>query len=581
MVMAIGLKLRPYQRQAVERTLAYFRHSDKPGCLVLPTGAGKSIVIAELCRLARGRVLVLAHVKELCEQNHRKHAELGGQAGLFSAGLGRRDHTDRVVFASIQSVARHLDAFREPRSLVIVDECHRVSDDTQSQYQSTIAALRKVNPEVRVLGLTATPYRLETGWIYQFHAQGMVRSATQKPFDTCIYELSLGQLIRKGHLTKPWLVDAPIAHSDFDAASDEEQGKLNQLLVRHKRVTRAIVEQIQELTEKQNRKGVMIFAATVEHAEEIARELPNDEVGLIVGSTPDDERDRIISSFKQQKIRYLVNVSVLTTGFDAPHVDFIALLRPTESVSLFQQIIGRGLRLHPNKNDCLVVDYAGTGFDPFWPEVGEPRPSTDSVPVGVKCPECGFLCNFWGTTDSEGHVIEHYGRRCQAFFHTKTGARKRCSYRFRFKECNNCLSENDIAARKCEGCASILADPDEKLRAALRLKDALVLRISGMKFEHGSGEVLRVVYHDEDGLEQCERFDFSRPGQLRAFNRVFGRRIANGRRPLSLKRVEHALAVAPYIPSPDFVVFRKRGRHFQVQERIFDYSGRFRRAGEL
>src|SRR5690606_26710537 len=118
--------------------------------------------------------------------------------------------------------------------------------------------------------------------------------------------------------------------------------EVNELLVRHKRVTRAIVEQIIEITERENRQGVMIFAATVDHAREINSLLPSHETALILGETAGSERDDLVRKFTQHKLRYLVNVAVLTTGFDAPHVDFIAILRATQSVSLYQQIVGRG-----------------------------------------------------------------------------------------------------------------------------------------------------------------------------------------------------------------------------------------------
>jgi len=580
--MTAAIQLRPYQREAVQATVAHLRQSSAPACIVLPTGAGKSVVIAELARIAKGRVLVLAHVKELCEQNHEKYTRMGFEAGLYVAGLGRKETHYQVTFASVQSVARNLEAFAHEHSLLIVDECHRVSDAQESQYGQVMAALMQHNPSLKVLGLTATPYRLSMGWIYQFHASGIVRSDTERPFETCVYEVSLRDLISAGYLVPPCVQDAPIAQYDFSALDADSQASdvaVNQLLVRHARVTRAIVEQVMEFAAAQQRQGVMIFAASVAHAREIASYLPADEVALVLGETPTPERDAQIEAFRSRKLRYLVNVAVLTTGFDVAHVDLIAILRPTQSVSLFQQIVGRGLRLSPGKIDCLIVDYAGSGFNVFQPEVGERRPGEGTEPVAVECPVCGFANDFWGKRDEDGRVVEHFGRRCQAFHVNEAGKRVRCDYRFRFKECKGCGAENDIAARSCEHCSVVLVDPDEQLKQALRLKNALVLRVAAMKLE-AKGNVLIVQYYDEDAVSVSERFSFSNRAERAAFNRTFSRRIAQGRRPLELEEVQQAIRLQGLLPVPDFVVARKVKHYFRVQERIFDYQGSYRRANQ-
>jgi DNA repair protein RadD len=282
--------------------------------------------------------------------------------------------------------------------------------------------------------------------------------------------------------------------------------------------------------------------------------------------------------------RYLVNVAVLTTGFDAPHVDFIAILRATESVTLYQQIVGRGLRLFPEKTNCLVIDYAKNGFDLFAPEVGEKRPSPSSQVVQVPCPGCEHCNDFWGELDESGRVVSHYGRRCQGL----DEAGERCHYRFVFKECPRCNGECDIAARRCEHCGQVLVDPDEMLRAALREKDTLVLRVSGMELE-AEGSRLVLTYHDEDGERVKERFDFSHEGQRGVFNRIFSRRLADGRRPLALESAEQAVTLQALMPRPDFVICKRKklrgqGRgprsYFCVEQRIFHYGGVFRRAAD-
>ena len=578
--------LRPYQQEAVDATLNHFRKSDESAVIVLPTGAGKSLVIAELARLARRKILVLTHVKELVEQNHAKYQSYGLSGGIFAAGLKRKENHHQVTFASVQSVAANLDQFRDEYSLVIIDECHRVSGEETSQYQRIIELLRQQNDSLKVLGLTATPYRLAMGWIYRYHYRGFVRGSDDeqdKPFRHCIYELPLSYMINRGYLTRPELVNAAVAQYDFSTLTQDRFGEyaekdVNQLLSKHQRVTRAIIEQVMEMAAE--RQGVMIFAATVQHAQEIAGYLPEQETALVTGATDLRDRDQLIQRFKQRQLKYLVNVSVLTTGFDAPHVDLIAILRPTQSVSLYQQIVGRGLRLDEGKRDCLVIDYAGNHVNLHHPEVGEPKPNPDSEPVQVFCPGCGFANIFWGKTDSDGRVVEHYGRRCQGLLESiedDAGWPQQCDYRFRFKECPHCGGENDIAARNCGHCHQAIIDPDDQLRDALKLKDAMVIRCAGVSLAV-EGQKLRITYHGEDGEELRESFDFSKPAQRAVFNKLFGRRFANGQAPKVFARANEVLDMQVLLPAPDFVIARKQKHYWQVQERIFDYRGQYRKA---
>lgn len=583
----MSFTLRPYQQEAVDATISYFRRSSQPAVIVLPTGAGKSLVIAELARVARGRVLVLAHVKELVAQNHAKYQAYGLDADIFAAGLQRKESRAKVVFGSVQSVARNLELFDANFSLLIVDECHRISDADDSQYQQIINQLRQHNPQLRLLGLTATPYRLGKGWIYQFHYHGMVRGDERALFRDCIYELPLRYMIKHGFLVPPERLDMPVVQYDFSRLQAQENGlfseaDLNRELKQQQRITPHIIQQIVEFAEQ--REGVMIFAATVEHAREVLGLLPGSKA-LISAGTPAAERDALIAAFKARELRYMVNVAVLTTGFDAPHVDLIAILRPTESVSLYQQIVGRGLRLSPGKTDCLILDYAGNPHDLFTPEVGAPKGKSDNQPVQVFCPGCGFANTFWGKATADGTIIEHFGRRCQGVLEDDDGLREQCDYRFRFKNCPQCNAENDIAARRCRECDTILVDPDDMLKAALKLKDALVLRCAAMVLESGSdehGEWLKARYYDEDATEVSERFRLKTPAQRTAFEQLFLRphQRAPGV-PLSWKTAADVIALQPLLRHPDFVVARKQRHFWQIREKVFDYQGRFRRANEL
>ncbi|HHQ2321708.1 MULTISPECIES: DEAD/DEAH box helicase [Providencia] len=580
--------LRPYQQEAVDATVDYFRKQTHPAVIVLPTGAGKSLVIAELARLARGRVLVLAHVKELVEQNHAKYLTYGLQADIFAAGLNRKESQSKVVFGSVQSVARNLKAFDAHFSLVIIDECHRISLNDKSQYQQIIQALQSNNPSLRILGLTATPYRLNSGWIYQYHYHGMVRGDENCFFRECIYELPLHYMIKNKFLVPPERLDMPVLQYDFSQVSLTSSGifneqELNLSLKKQQRITPKIIEQVIEYAAPLQ--ACMIFAATVEHAKEILGYLPQNSAALVTAETPAADRQAIINQFKNKELHYLVNVSVLTTGFDAPHVDVIAILRPTESVSLYQQIVGRGLRLSEGKTRCLILDYAGNPHDLFRPEVGSNRPNSTSVPVQVFCPLCQFANIFWGKCTSDGQIIEHYGRRCQGWEEDENRQKKQCEFRFRFKQCPHCGAENDIAARRCQKCQEVLTDPDDMLKAALKLKDALIIRCGGMQFITGSdskGEWIKINYFDEDGTSVSERFRLATPAQKRVFEYRFLREHQRAPGvPFKWNSANDILLQQSLLRYPQFIVARKKERFWEIREKIFDYQGRFRVADSL
>ena len=414
--------LRDYQSEAVCRTLDYFRKKRDPSLIVLPTGSGKSLVIAELARRARGRVLVLAHVKELVEQNHGKYESYGLKAGVYAAGLNKKEFAYKVIFASIQSVARASEDFFQDFTLLIIDECHRVQMDTDSQYSQVIGKLRECNEKICILGLTATPYRLGLGWIYNYNSTGFVCTEETRFFKSCIFELPLHKMIKEQYLTPPVTVDIPVTCYDFSQVMDFSETpippsysleEVERTLKKQRHLTPLIVRNIIDVAEKYDRQGVMIFASTVDHAREILEHLPQGQAHLILGETEGQRRDEIISDFKSKQFKYLVNVSVLTTGFDAPHVDVIAILRPTESVSLYQQIIGRGLRLSESKKDCFILDYAGMGYDIYSPQIRDRKVHPNSTQVEVSCPQCGFVNSFWGQLNEQGELVQHYGRKCR------------------------------------------------------------------------------------------------------------------------------------------------------------------------
>ncbi len=572
-------KLRDYQQQAVNNVIKFFQKKRDPALIVLPTGAGKSLVIAELARIAKGRVLILAHVKELVEQNYEKYKCYGLEAGIFSASLGKKDSDHKAIFGSIQSVARARDEFFDDYSLLIIDECHRVADESATQYQEVIKKLMDRNPKLCILGLTATPYRMGLGWIYEYSQRGEIKTDKKRFFKQCVYELSLGYMIQNKYLTVPVKVDIPVTSYDFSELMNSDRAftvaDVEEILKSQKRLTPLIVRNIIDITERYERTGVMIFSSSVKHAEEIMTYLPAGYARLVLGDTEMKDRSDIINDFKERKFKYLVNVSVLTTGFDAPHVDVIAILRPTESNSLYQQIVGRGLRLSEAKKDCYVLDYTGMGHDIYAPEISDKRPRKDTRAVIVPCPECGFENNFWGYADDDGIVYEHFGRKCRgANQDPQTLEVKACGYRFRLKICHVCGADNDITARDCEKCKAVLIDADTKLKQAKLSKNAHVLTPDRITFEErfdkNDRPYLEVRYYDHDAQYVSEAHFFNNPSAIKKFNIDFLR--SHLRRPELAVDFSSPIQVIKYqllFRLPAFVIARMQDKYWKITEKVF------------
>lgn len=572
-------KLRPYQQEAVDSTLNYFRKKRSPAVIVLPTGAGKSLVIAELAKIAKGRVLVLAHVKELVEQNHLKYESYGLQAGIYSAGLNQKDSKRKVIFGSIQSVANASDGFFNDFTLLVIDECHRVGLEPDSQYAKVITRLKLNNKRICILGLTATPYRLGLGWIYNIAHRGEMKTQELRFFKHCIYELPLEYMIKNKYLTPPVKVDIPVTSYDFsdltEGGKSYTMAQLEEVLRQQRRLTPLIIKNIVDITDSYKRQGVMIFSSTVKHAQEVMESLPDGQARLVLGETEVTERDRIIDGFKNREFKYLVNVSVLTTGFDAAHVDVIAILRPTESISLYQQIVGRGLRLDTGKKDCLVLDYTGMGHSIYSPEIDDRKTVSESVAVQVPCPQCGFVNDFWGIVDDDGYVVEHFGRKCRGGDQDpNTYEFKPCGYRFRFKVCDQCSAQNDITARECNSCGYVLIDPDAKLKQAKLSKDAHVLTPDSIemleRFDKNGNPYLQVKYYDYDARYLAEMHYLNNQNSLKKFNINFLR--SHMRKPeldLSIKSVGEITKIQSQLRMPSFVIARKQGKFWKITEKIF------------
>ncbi|GIW55535.1 MAG: hypothetical protein KatS3mg082_1939 [Nitrospiraceae bacterium] len=351
------LSLRPYQEEAKAAVYAHLRERDDNPCVVIPTAGGKTPVMATICKdavgLWNGRLLILAHVRELLEQTADKLNKVCPEVrfGIYSAGLKRRDTEHAVIIAGIQSVYRRaceLDAF----DLVVIDEAHMIPPDGDGMYRQFLADARTINPNLRIIGFTATPFRLKTGPI-----------CTPDGFLNHIcYEVGVRELIVQGYLC-PLVTKAGASKADFgrlhvragEFVADEVED-----LMDDDRLVEAACREVVEYT--QDRQAVLVFASGIKHGQHIVRVLREKhglECGFVTGEMPVAERDHTLKRFRRGELKYLCNVNVLTTGFDAPNIDCVALLRPTMSPGLYYQMVGRGFRLHPSKTNCLVLDFGG------------------------------------------------------------------------------------------------------------------------------------------------------------------------------------------------------------------------------
>ena len=387
--------LRNYQQRTLDQLYAWFEAGNRGNpCIVMPTGSGKSHILAALCRDAiqnwpETTVLMLTHVKELIEQNAEKMRQYWPDApmGIYSAGMRQKKLGNPITFGGIQSLRERASDIGHV-DLVIIDEAHLVNHKDAGGYRKLVRDLKQINPALRVVGLTATPYRLGHGMI------------TDQPaiFSDLLEPVSIEELIadkflmplRSKHtqanldVTGVHKKGGEFIESELQAAVDTDDNNTN---VVNETIARA-----------GDRKAWLFFCTGVRHAERIAQLLNSKGIlsGCVIGTTPKKERELMLADFKAGKLRAITNANVLTTGFDYPGIDLIAMLRPTLSPGLYVQMAGRGMRPKSHTDHCLVLDFAGVvaTHGPLT-AVQPPRRAGEGdgvAPVKV-CDNCNELCH--------------------------------------------------------------------------------------------------------------------------------------------------------------------------------------------
>lgn len=384
------MQLRPYQNEAIVAVRKALNEGVKNPLACLPTGAGKSAVIATMAQqfASKGhQVTITVHTQELIAQLKGTYEAITGHApAVYAASLNEKN-VGQVTVAQIQSACNRPDLFSSSR-IIIIDECDRIPMDGDGQYRSFLSSLRSYMPDLRTIGFTATPYRLSGGLVY----------GQDRPFDDMVYDARIASLMGQGYLcplrskygATPDISGVGIRSGEFIAA--ELEAAVSDVAS----VKAGVLELIRW---GKDRKAWLVFAAGEKHARMISQELLryDIEAPVVLGNMPAAERKEIIKSYKEKKSRCLVGINVLSVGFDAPHIDLIGMMRPTNSPGMYYQQCGRGLRPSEGKTDCIILDMAGNierhgPIDTLNDRIDRKDKGLGTgVPPMKHCPECSEM----------------------------------------------------------------------------------------------------------------------------------------------------------------------------------------------
>lgn len=355
---------RDYQEDAIEQGVWSIGKYDNNSLIVMPTGAGKSLIVAGMADRLRKECLILQPSKEILEQNMQKLSLYvpEEEIGVYSASFKRKD-IKKYNFATIQSIYKVPELFKHI-DLCFVDECDLVNQKNKNGMFTSF--LRNIG-DPTTIGLTATPFRnvigherLKNGNLLATSMLKLINRMNPRLWNRVVYNINNHELVEQGYLCPlNYESRTVIPHKKIptnNAKSDFDLEAFAKLL---EPFEAPIVESINRSRKVHN--AVLVFCASVDQAERMAQTIHNS--ASVSGKTPIKERDRIIKEFREGTIDVVFNVGVLTTGFDMPELDCIYLLRPTRSLRLLYQMLGRGVRLFEGKTECNVIDYTGTVED--------------------------------------------------------------------------------------------------------------------------------------------------------------------------------------------------------------------------
>jgi len=351
-------KLRDYQQKSSDAAVSFFRtRTDKNAIMVLPTGSGKSLIIADIASRLDGHTLVFQPSKEILEQNFKKLCSYGIlDCSIYSASFNSKE-ISRITFATIGSVRSHPELFTHFKN-ILIDECHLVNPK-EGMYKTFLSQLK-----CKVLGLTATPYRLSSSQDFGAMLKFITRTRP-RIFSEVIYQVQISTLLDMGYLSKlnyysmnPAGWDEGNLRSNSTGADYTDKSVVRE----YERIDFygylvSIIQRLMNPKQGGKRKGILVFTRFLKEAEQLSWSIQG--CAIVSGETPKAERERILNDFKSGEIKVVANVGTLTTGFDYPELDTIVMARPTMSLALWYQIVGRAIRPHPDKECGWIVDLCG------------------------------------------------------------------------------------------------------------------------------------------------------------------------------------------------------------------------------
>lgn len=498
------MEARPYQVRVVDSAIKWIMKNTLPCFLDLSMSSGKSfmgaVIAQKYVEMSGKKALISCPTSSLVTQNADACRAVSGACSIYSASIDKCLMHDVIVCTPQTFVNDVKELTNGEIGLLIIDEGEGVTEQILKIYE----ILKRKNPMLRCVGMSGTPYKTGEGYVAEIDVDdSIIEEAMKNPFYKKIVDrVTPKELINGGYAVPPKVINTNIKYDSPNRSNKEfTQAEQDQVFLGQGRKTSAVVEHFISYCNSIEAKGAILYATSIKHCHEILESMPNYNTGYIYGGKGMDKHNkRTIQDFRERRVKYLINVNMATVGLSVDHVDVLGILRLTSSARLYQQILGRGMRLlHTGeaKPFFSVLDYTDNiqelfpDGDVFNPEIKSYR-TKENPEMTAYCPDCGYgnkatlrpnpdqmpinENGYYMTLSGNLMLVEdkpypaHYTRRCGHMTRKGNDSYQRCEYYWTCKTCQNCDHKNDIAARFCESCKAELIDPNQKLRIEFEAK---------------------------------------------------------------------------------------------------------------